>query len=863
MPDTMPWEDFSAQTNSQAAMPWMDFQQKQQPSAYDQVADIVKSGSSAAARDIAQVPMWLGDTANAATQGVTRLGGEAKEGLANLGIGQHLTEEQAQQLTNPKLPFIGSQDIINAAAPSIQNATGMNINYQPQYKGGEYTSSIVGAVPYAINPEMGLPRAFGMGVGQQGGKDLASLFTGDPRYQQIAGIAGGAGGMMAAKPTMAAARFIADNDIGGNLPSILGDTRSGNIAPRNDALSVSVPEMKQYAETAYKNSAAKGGLMGQQSFDTAVDNAISKGGDQTIKGIAPPGTNHVMEAQDYLKGLKGSPTSLADLDKIDDYLRDKAGQAFSSGLTKQGAAITEMRKTLTDASQNATASDIVNPDAFEDWKKGDQIWSAYRTAKDAQSAIDNAQLADVPSTAIKNYFKNFIKNENNLKNLTPDEINAAKQAAQYGVVTRSLKNIGSRIGATIVGPIVGGAIGSIGGPVGAGFGAVAGEAAAHAVKAPISGMADARQLARGQNFIKTIAERPVVQAAAREARGLNTPSPESPPAPLLALPAPKTTVNVNSQGQAVPITPATRDILGESTNSPSDYRATEKQQAAREKTSSGFSTRDSETQAAKKIQEDKLWQQNNVPPERLVSDAAQRFKDAGLPTGELGNALLRLLNNQQGSISIPQFFALKKAISEFNPNTIRAIFPVSSGLNNNQPQSPQQSIKTEPLSYQTTTKEPVNTSMRDQLMGAFAKAESNGNPSAKNPNSSASGLMQFTDGTWKQMVKRYGDETGIGMMDKGDPKAQQVMAQLYAKDNINRMQPFLQRNPTKGELYQAHMLGADGALRLIKAANETPNKQGIMLFPKAITNGNKSVFFNGNTPRTVLEVYQLLNNKVK
>ena len=123
--------------------------------------------------------------------------------------------------------------------------------------------------------------------------------------------------------------------------------------------------------------------------------------------------------------------------------------------------------------------------------------------------------------------------------------------------------------------------------------------------------------------------------------------------------------------------------------------------------------------------------------------------------------------------------------------------------------------------------------------------------------------MQFTDGTWKQMVKRYGDETGIGMMDKGDPKAQQVMAQLYAKDNINRMQPFLQRNPTKGELYQAHMLGADGALRLIKAANETPNKQGIMLFPKAITNGNKSVFFNGNTPRTVLEVYQLLNNKVK
>jgi hypothetical protein len=191
--------------------------------------------------------------------------------------------------------------------------------------------------------------------------------------------------------------------------------------------------------------------------------------------------------------------------------------------------------------------------------------------------------------------------------------------------------------------------------------------------------------------------------------------------------------------------------------------------------------------------------------------------------------------------------------------SLRATYPAAIGASEEQRT---QKLQEHPIITQFKNEQPFNTSMKDGLMSAFAKAESNNNPSARNPNSSASGLMQFTDGTWKQMVKRYGAETGITVQDRNDPAAQTTMARLYAKDNIAKMQPFLKRLPTKGELYQAHVLGPDGALRLINAANATPDKQAIMLFPRAVTSANRNLFFNGNQPRSVAQLYQILSSKV-
>jgi soluble lytic murein transglycosylase-like protein len=77
------------------------------------------------------------------------------------------------------------------------------------------------------------------------------------------------------------------------------------------------------------------------------------------------------------------------------------------------------------------------------------------------------------------------------------------------------------------------------------------------------------------------------------------------------------------------------------------------------------------------------------------------------------------------------------------------------------------------------------------FMLAMAKQESGFNPNAKAPTSSATGLYQFTRGTWNTMVKKYGAQYGISYGDINDPKANAIMGGLYAKDNKNELENSL------------------------------------------------------------------------
>ena len=172
----------------------------------------------------------------------------------------------------------------------------------------------------------------------------------------------------------------------------------------------------------------------------------------------------------------------------------------------------------------------------------------------------------------------------------------------------------------------------------------------------------------------------------------------------------------------------------------------------------------------------------------------------------------------------------------------------------------------------------------DELL-AIANRESALKPNAQSKNSSATGLFQFTEQTWLDLVRSHGAKYGIGDLAKKiakdqttgrnevpsqedraailalrkDPKMAAAMAGELTEKNRTSLQKVLGREPTYQEVYAAHFLGARGAIRLIKAAEESPDTPSNKLLPAA-ANANRAVFHDREARRyrTAGEVAQRL-----
>jgi hypothetical protein len=113
------------------------------------------------------------------------------------------------------------------------------------------------------------------------------------------------------------------------------------------------------------------------------------------------------------------------------------------------------------------------------------------------------------------------------------------------------------------------------------------------------------------------------------------------------------------------------------------------------------------------------------------------------------------------------------------------------------------------------------TGVDSDIMLTMAQKESSLNPNARSRNSSASGLYQFIDSTWVDMVKKYGKKYGIDLRTpKTDPIANSLLAGEYFKENINQLRAATDDVGVL-EVYLAHLLGPAGAKKLLKASDET------------------------------------------
>jgi hypothetical protein len=99
-------------------------------------------------------------------------------------------------------------------------------------------------------------------------------------------------------------------------------------------------------------------------------------------------------------------------------------------------------------------------------------------------------------------------------------------------------------------------------------------------------------------------------------------------------------------------------------------------------------------------------------------------------------------------------------------------------------------------------------------------AESSGRADAKNPRSSATGLFQFVEGTWKGLMRKY-PELGLTPDGRTDPAQQKRAMEKFTQNNIQSLRKA-GLPVTNGTLYLAHFAGDGGAKALLKADARTP-----------------------------------------
>lgn len=146
------------------------------------------------------------------------------------------------------------------------------------------------------------------------------------------------------------------------------------------------------------------------------------------------------------------------------------------------------------------------------------------------------------------------------------------------------------------------------------------------------------------------------------------------------------------------------------------------------------------------------------------------------------------------------------------------------------------------------------------LLKSIAAIESDLNPNAGASTSSAKGLFQFVNGTWKQMINGAGKKYGYGPNTSVyDPEANATMGAEYLKDNIK----ILSKHGipiTPVEMYLMHFLGSGDGPKFLRAPD---NAIGAQLLPKPAA-ANKGIFYHPNgQPRTIGEIYNLIAERIK
>lgn len=133
------------------------------------------------------------------------------------------------------------------------------------------------------------------------------------------------------------------------------------------------------------------------------------------------------------------------------------------------------------------------------------------------------------------------------------------------------------------------------------------------------------------------------------------------------------------------------------------------------------------------------------------------------------------------------------------------------------------------------------------------------------PASSAVGVAQFTSGTFLEIMKMPGVAERIGVKLDGmsdeqilelrkDPDVSIMAAAALASHRKRTVEQTIGRKVSDAEVYMSHVLGAGGAITLLKSMDQRPDANAAAILPQAAAS-NRPLFYRNGKPMSVREVY--------
>ena len=146
------------------------------------------------------------------------------------------------------------------------------------------------------------------------------------------------------------------------------------------------------------------------------------------------------------------------------------------------------------------------------------------------------------------------------------------------------------------------------------------------------------------------------------------------------------------------------------------------------------------------------------------------------------------------------------------------------------------------------------------MLNTFAVVESSMNPNAKASTSSAKGMYQFLDGTWKDTVSKFGGKYGLTLQNSSPMNVQdstQMVSELI-KSNVSTLKG-VKPKVNVVDAYLAHFLGAGGAKKFLAADG---NAIAAQVLPDA-AKANVPIFYKNGKALTISEVYSEINTRLQ